>query len=205
MQERLRSDAGPGLSLTDTEPLSVDAPKLRSERLARLRDMMREKEYAAVLLFDPNNQRYATGSRNMFGYFLRNSTRYFFVPDRRSDHPLRVPAERARVDLPGDRAGGAQFEDRLVLGGRARCRRRRNRSPRKLPHWCANTAVARQRSVSTAAVIFKPSRSRAKDWTSPTVSRKFFTCAGSRRTKRSPACGSAWRPRSSPSPRCAKR
>jgi len=42
--------------------------------------MMREKDYAALLLFDPNNQRYATGSRNMFGYFLRNSTRYFFVP-----------------------------------------------------------------------------------------------------------------------------
>ncbi len=80
MQERFRSDAGPGLSLTDSEPLSVDAPKLRSQRLARLRDMMREKQYAAVLLFDPNNQRYATGSRNMFGYFLRNSTRYFFVP-----------------------------------------------------------------------------------------------------------------------------
>ena len=35
---------------------------------------------ARSLLFDPYNQRYATGSRNMFGYFLRNSTRYFFVP-----------------------------------------------------------------------------------------------------------------------------
>src|ERR1700677_3814215 len=80
MQERFRSDAGPGLSLTDSEPLSVDAPKLRAQRLARLRDMMREKQYAAVLLFDPNNQRYATGSRNMLGFFLRNSTRYFFVP-----------------------------------------------------------------------------------------------------------------------------
>jgi Xaa-Pro aminopeptidase len=75
-----RGDAGPGLWLTDTEPLSVDALKLRTQRLARLRRMMNEKEYAALLLFDPNNQRYATGSRNMFGYFLRNSTRYFFVP-----------------------------------------------------------------------------------------------------------------------------
>lgn len=80
MHERLRSDRGPGLSLTDSEPLSVDAPKLRAQRLARLRDMLRDNQYAAVLLFDPNNQRYATGSRNMFGYFLRNSTRYFFVP-----------------------------------------------------------------------------------------------------------------------------
>src|ERR1700744_2543582 len=74
------SDAGTGLWLTDREPPSVDAAKLRAVRLARLRAMMREKNYAALLLFDPNNQRYATGSRNMFGYFLRNSTRYFFVP-----------------------------------------------------------------------------------------------------------------------------
>jgi Xaa-Pro aminopeptidase len=58
----------------------VDTLKLRADRLARLRAMMRKQEYAALLLFDPNNQRYATGSRNMFGYFLRNSTRYFFVP-----------------------------------------------------------------------------------------------------------------------------
>jgi len=41
---------------------------------------MAQKEYAALVLFDPNNQRYATGSRNMFGYFLRNSTRYIYVP-----------------------------------------------------------------------------------------------------------------------------
>jgi Xaa-Pro aminopeptidase len=73
-------DAGPGLWLTDTEPSSVDTEKLRRERLERLRAMLREKQYAAVILFDPNNQRYATGSRNMFGYFLRNSTRYIFVP-----------------------------------------------------------------------------------------------------------------------------
>jgi len=73
-------ESGPGLWVTDTELPSVDTQKLRAGRLARLRAMMREKEYAAVLLLDPFNQRYATGSRNMFGYFLRNSTRYFFVP-----------------------------------------------------------------------------------------------------------------------------
>jgi Xaa-Pro aminopeptidase len=73
-------DRGPGLWLTDTEPSSVDVAKLRTDRLAKLRAMMREKDYEALVLFDPNNQRYATGSRNMFGYFLRNSTRYFFVP-----------------------------------------------------------------------------------------------------------------------------
>jgi len=73
-------DAGTGLWLTDTESSSVDTVRLRSGRLARLRAMMQEHDYAALLLFDPFNQRYATGSRNMFGYFLRNSTRYFFVP-----------------------------------------------------------------------------------------------------------------------------
>jgi Xaa-Pro aminopeptidase len=74
------NDAGPGLWLTDSEPASVDTHRLRADRLSRLREMMRDQDYAAVLLFDPFNQRYATGSRNMFGYFLRNSTRYFFVP-----------------------------------------------------------------------------------------------------------------------------
>ncbi len=70
----------PGPWLTDTEPLAVDPHTLRQGRLARLRAMMRRLDYAGLVLFDPYNQRYATGSRNMFGYFLRNSTRYFFVP-----------------------------------------------------------------------------------------------------------------------------
>lgn len=76
----LGGDASNGMWLSDTEPPSVDTKKLRDGRLARLRAWMVEAGYGAVLLFDPNNQRYATGSRNMFGYFLRNSTRYFFVP-----------------------------------------------------------------------------------------------------------------------------
>jgi len=75
----LRDEAN-AMWLSDTEPPSVDARKLRAERLARLRAWMARADYGAVLLFDPFNQRYATGSRNMFGYFLRNSTRYFFVP-----------------------------------------------------------------------------------------------------------------------------
>ncbi|WP_163575480.1 M24 family metallopeptidase [Halomonas faecis] len=64
----------------DSIPTAFDPVQLRAGRLARLRDMMAEQGYAALVLFDPNNQRYATGSRNMFGYFLRNSTRYVYVP-----------------------------------------------------------------------------------------------------------------------------
>lgn len=80
MRHPLAGDACNGMWFSETEPLSVDTKKLRDGRLARLRAWMVAARYGAVLLFDPNNQRYATGTRNMFGYFLRNSTRYFFVP-----------------------------------------------------------------------------------------------------------------------------
>ncbi len=65
---------------TDSIPTAFDPKQLRAGRLERLRAMMADKGYAALVLFDPYNQRYATGSRNMFGYFLRNSTRYIYVP-----------------------------------------------------------------------------------------------------------------------------
>ncbi len=80
MRHPLGKDSRQGMWLSDTEPEGVDTRALRAGRLARLRSMMARQGYAALLLFDPFNQRYATGSRNMFGYFLRNSTRYFFVP-----------------------------------------------------------------------------------------------------------------------------
>jgi Xaa-Pro aminopeptidase len=80
MRHPMADSASNAMWLSDTEPPAVDAVKLRRERLRRLRDWMVKAQYGAVLLFDPYNQRYATGSRNMFGYFLRNSTRYFFVP-----------------------------------------------------------------------------------------------------------------------------
>ncbi|WP_372892581.1 M24 family metallopeptidase, partial [Rhodosalinus sp.] len=65
---------------SDPIPQAFDPRRLRAGRLTRLKTMMAEEGYAALVLFDPNNQRYATGSRNMFGYFLRNSTRYIYVP-----------------------------------------------------------------------------------------------------------------------------
>ena len=52
MSDHRKRDSGPGLWITDAEPSSVDTRKLRADRLARLRDMMRDKEYAALLLFD---------------------------------------------------------------------------------------------------------------------------------------------------------
>ena len=80
MRHPAAADPSGGMWLSDTEPSFIDADALRKGRLKKLRDWMREAGYGGVVLFDPFNQRYATGSRNMFGYFLRNSTRYFFIP-----------------------------------------------------------------------------------------------------------------------------
>jgi Xaa-Pro aminopeptidase len=80
MRHPSASDLSGGMWLSDTEPSFIDVDGLRKGRLAKLREWMAKAGYGAVVLFDPYNQRYATGSRNMFGYFLRNSTRYFFIP-----------------------------------------------------------------------------------------------------------------------------
>jgi len=80
MHERLPLVPSGTTANTDSLQMAFEPRQLRANRLARLRAMMEDQELAAVVLFDPYNQRYATGSRNMFGYFLRNSTRYIYVP-----------------------------------------------------------------------------------------------------------------------------
>jgi Xaa-Pro aminopeptidase len=80
MRHPLGGDTSNNMWLSDTEPPAVDTKTLRDGRLTKLRAWMVKAGYGAILLFDPYNQRYTTGTRNMFGYFLRNSTRYFFVP-----------------------------------------------------------------------------------------------------------------------------
>lgn len=80
MRHPMAGDASNAMWLSDTEPPAVDTKKLRDGRLARVRAWMEKAGYGGIILLDPYNQRYATGTRNMFGYFLRNSTRYFFIP-----------------------------------------------------------------------------------------------------------------------------
>ena len=53
---------------------------LRCYRLQRLRQQLIEKDYAACVLFDPVNIRYATGTRNMQVFTQRCPDRYVFVP-----------------------------------------------------------------------------------------------------------------------------
>ena len=53
--------------------------RLRAYRLQRLREQLVASDYAAGVFFDPVNVRYATDSRNMQVWTLRNPARYVFV------------------------------------------------------------------------------------------------------------------------------
>ena len=63
-----------------TVPPAPDETALRLGRLARLRAEMARHDFAALVLTDPHNVRYATGARNMLPFVLRNPARYVFVP-----------------------------------------------------------------------------------------------------------------------------
>lgn len=59
---------------------TASAVRLRRGRLAQLRAYMERVKLPACLLVDPVNVRYATGTRNMQVYCLKNPARYVFVP-----------------------------------------------------------------------------------------------------------------------------
>lgn len=67
-----------------TEPLPssepVDVGALRADRLKRVRAELVARDYAAAVLYDPINVRYATDSRNMALWTMHNAVRYAFVP-----------------------------------------------------------------------------------------------------------------------------
>jgi len=57
----------------------IDEAAIRAHRLARVRQGLRASDYAGLLLFDPVNIRYATGSRNMQVWTMHNPCRYVFI------------------------------------------------------------------------------------------------------------------------------
>ena len=59
---------------------SIDLQALRRYRLDRVRAQLVQRDYAAVVLFDPCNIRYATDAANMQVWTLHNAARYVFVP-----------------------------------------------------------------------------------------------------------------------------
>ena len=58
---------------------SIDEPAIRSWRAERIRSELRRREREAVLLVDPVNLRYATGTRNMQVWTMHNIVRYALV------------------------------------------------------------------------------------------------------------------------------
>ena len=65
--------------LIDSED-ALDLRRLRAYRLGRVREQLKARDYAGILLFDPINVRYATGARNMTVWILHNQARYCFIP-----------------------------------------------------------------------------------------------------------------------------
>src|SRR5882724_6348025 len=58
---------------------ALDEQTIRNYRLSRLRQMLVQADFAGIVLFDPVNLRYATGSRNMQVWTMHNACRYVFV------------------------------------------------------------------------------------------------------------------------------
>lgn len=56
-----------------------DLPALREYRLGRVREQLRQHDYAGILLFDPLNIRYAVDSTNMTLWATHNSARACFI------------------------------------------------------------------------------------------------------------------------------
>jgi Xaa-Pro dipeptidase len=64
--------------LQDVSP--IDEGAIRRDRLARVRAQLATKDLAGIVLWDPVNIRYATGSRNMQVWTMHNLCRYAFIP-----------------------------------------------------------------------------------------------------------------------------
>lgn len=58
----------------------VDEERMCLERLHRVQAELQARDLGGMLLYDPVNVRYATGSRNMQVWAMRNSSRYCLVP-----------------------------------------------------------------------------------------------------------------------------
>ena len=69
----------PGMSQHDAEP-QIDLVRMRAYRLGRIQEQLRRLDLGGIILYDPVNIRYATGTSNMQVWFTHNPIRYCFVP-----------------------------------------------------------------------------------------------------------------------------
>ncbi|MDH3695142.1 MAG: aminopeptidase P family N-terminal domain-containing protein, partial [Gammaproteobacteria bacterium] len=59
---------------------NFDEKAIRAYRLNHVRQGLRDADYGGIVVFDPVNLRYATGSRNMQVWTMGNFGRYGFIP-----------------------------------------------------------------------------------------------------------------------------
>ena len=69
----------PGSAQHDAEP-QIDIVRMRAWRLGRIQEQLRRLDVGGIVLYDPVNIRYATGSSNMQLWFTHNPIRYCWVP-----------------------------------------------------------------------------------------------------------------------------
>src|SRR5262245_29499342 len=62
-----------------SEVAAIDRTRMRRYRLERIREELRKRDYAGVVFSDAINLRYATDTRNMQIWTLRNPARYAFI------------------------------------------------------------------------------------------------------------------------------
>nr|WP_315206387.1 Xaa-Pro peptidase family protein [uncultured Albidiferax sp.] len=70
----------PTQRLEDCEPTAAEIAQIQRDRMARVKAELKKRDLTACILFDPTHIRYASGSRNMQVYSMRNPARYLFVP-----------------------------------------------------------------------------------------------------------------------------
>ncbi len=68
-----------GIAQHDAEP-QIDILRMRAWRLGRIQEQLRRLDLGGIILYDPVNIRYATGTSNMQVWFTHNPIRYCFVP-----------------------------------------------------------------------------------------------------------------------------
>ena len=89
----------------------IDERSVRADRLERVKAQLVRHDLAGIVLFDPINVRYATGSRNMQVWAMHNATRYAFIAP---DGPVIV------FDYPGSSHLSDHLDSGTRVGRRAR-------------------------------------------------------------------------------------
>ena len=153
-----------GNDLMDTEA-RPDMKRMRAYRLGRVREQLHAHDLAGIVLFDPINIRYATGSRNMSVWTLHNAARYCFIA---TEGPVVLFEYGNAFHL----ADGIETIDELrpavswfYFGGGAECE---NRAPqmggRKSQSWSGSTAAETCGSPPTTATSWEWMRCAATGW-----------------------------------------